>query len=319
MNIVFMGTPDFAVPSLKALCGSENAYHISAVFTQPDKPVGRKRILTPPPVKSAAPADVPVYQPATLKGEDVVNCLRELNPDLIVVVAYGKILPKNILDIPKCGCINIHGSLLPKYRGAAPIQRAVIDGETVTGVTSMLMSEGLDTGDILLQEKVNILPNETSGELFDRLSLVGADLLLRTIDKLMSGTVIPRKQDDTLSTYAAMLDKSESPIDFTCGAPAIHNKVRGMNPWPVATAVLPSDGKAFLANSKDAAVGKKIKIYRTRLLNSETSLAAAGTVLCTSPLIVACGKGTIELVEVQPEGGKRMTGDAFARGYIKCQ
>ncbi len=316
MDIVFMRTPDFAVPSLQALCKSSD-FKVAAVFTQPDKPVGRKRILTPPPVKAATPKCIPIYQPATLKDEAVVSCLREINPDLIVVVAYGKILPKSVLSIPKYGCVNIHGSLLPKYRGAAPIQRAVIDGEAVTGVTSMLMSEGLDTGDILLWEEVPILPDETSGELFDRLSAVGADLLVRTIGKLEQGELTPIQQDDTKSTYAAMLSKDEAPIDFTDSAAAVHNKVRGMNPWPIATAVLTADGKAFLANGEDtAAAGKKIKVYRTRVLNTETSLAA-GTVLCTSPLTVACGRGAVELAQVQPEGGKRMAGEAFARGYVK--
>ena len=196
MNVLFMGTPDFAVPTLEKLCES-NIHNVIGVYTQPDKPVGRKQILTPPDVKVCAEKyNIPVYQPTTLKSDDVYTEIKNLSPDVIVVVAYGKILPVNILEIPEYGCINVHGSLLPKYRGASPIQHSVLNGDKVTGVTTMYMGEGLDTGDILLKSETPIGENEISAELFDRLSLLGADLLLDTLDAVRNNTVTPLKQDE---------------------------------------------------------------------------------------------------------------------------
>ena len=296
MNIVFMGTPDFAVPSLEALAQSEK-YNVKAVYTQPDKPVGRKRILTPPDVKICAEKyNIDVFQPTTFKDEAVVEELKAFAPDVIVVIAYGKILPKTVLDIPKYGCVNIHGSLLPKLRGAAPIQRAVIDGEEETGVTSMLMDVGLDTGDMLIKESVKILPDETAGELFDRLSKLGTKVLFETLEKIENGTVTREKQDDSLSTYAAMLSKEESVIDWNLSAKSVHNKVRGMNPWPVAVTVFK---------------GKKLKIFKTKVCEKN---GTPGKVISVSPPIVACGEGSVELLEVQLEGKKLMSAADFFRG-----
>ena len=296
MNIVFMGTPDFAVPSLEALAQSEK-YNVKAVYTQPDKPVGRKRILTPPDVKVCAEKyNLDVYQPTTFKDESVIEELKSFNPDVIVVIAYGKILPKTVLDIPKYGCVNIHGSLLPKLRGVAPIQRAVIDGEEETGVTSMLMDVGLDTGDMLIKESVKIFPDETAGELFDRLSTLGTEVLFKTLEKIEDGTITREKQDNACSTYAAMLSKEESVIDWNLSAISVHNKVRGMNPWPVAVTMFK---------------GKKLKIFKTKVCEEN---GAPGKVISVNPPIVACGKGSVELLEVQLEGKKMMSAADFFRG-----
>lgn len=301
MNIVFMGTPDFAVPSLKALI-NDKRHTVAAVYTQPDRPVGRKKTLTAPPVKQMAEENgIKVYQPITFKDEQTVEGLKALSPDVIAVIAYGKLLPQSVLDIPRYGCINIHGSLLPKLRGAAPIQRSVINGDFETGVTSMLMNAGLDTGDMLLTEKVNILPDETAGELFDRLAPLGAELLLKTLEELENGTVSPKKQDDSQSTYAAMLSKEEAVIDWNMPAGSVHNKVRGMNPWPVAVTSIN---------------GKKLKIYKTVISGKS---GKSGTVISVNPPTVACGDGSVELKEVQIEGKKRMSAEEFFRGQrIKC-
>ncbi len=297
MRIVYMGTPDFAVPALEKLAASE-AHEVIAVFTQPDKPRGRKMVLTPPDVKVCAEAlGIPVFQPGSMKGEEAYTSLKELNPDVIVVAAYGQILPKSVLELPQYGCVNIHGSLLPKYRGAAPIQQAVLDGEAVTGVTAMQMDVGLDTGDILLTAETPIGENETAGELFDRLAQLGGDLILETLEKLGRGEITPHKQDEALATHTAKIDKSLCPIDFTKTAREVHNKVRGLSPWPVATADIG---------------GKRCKIHATRL--SEKS-GAAGTVLSVRPLIVACGEGSVEILELQQEGRKRMTAEAFLAGH----
>ena len=291
-----MGTPDFAVPSLEALAQSEK-YNVKAVYTQPDKPVGRKKILTPPDVKVCAEKyNINVYQPNSFKDETVIEELKSFDPDVIVVIAYGKILPKTALDIPKYGCVNIHGSLLPKLRGAAPIQRAVIDGEEETGVTSMLMDVGLDTGDILIKKSVKILPDETAGELFDRLSTLGTNALFETLEKIENGTITREKQDDSLSTYAAMLSKEESVIDWNLSAKSVHNKVRGMNPWPVAVTVFK---------------GKKLKIFKTKVCEQS---GTPGAVISVNPPIVACGEGSVELIDVQLEGKKMMNAADFFRG-----
>lgn len=296
MKIIYMGTPDFAVPALKSLASSE--HEVCAVFTQPDKPRGRKMILTPPEVKVCAQSlNIPVYQPESMKNGDALEIINQYNPDVIVVAAYGKILPKAVLDAPKFGCVNIHGSLLPKYRGAAPIQQSVLNGDRVTGITTMLMDVGLDTGNILLTEETQIGENETSGELFDRLAELGGNLILKTLSALEKGEITPKKQDESLATHTSKIDKSLCPIDFSKSAFEVHNKVRGLNPWPVATTKIG---------------GKNIKVYSTRLcLKSGKN----GEVISTKPLVVACGEKSVEILELQPEGKKRMTADAFLAGH----
>lgn len=296
MNIVFMGTPDFAVPSLLSLVKSE--HKVLAVFTQPDKPKGRGYTLTPPPVKvCAAENNIPVYQPEKVKDGTAFEIIKELAPDVIVVVAYGKILPKNIIDYPKYGCINVHGSLLPKYRGAAPIQWAVLNGESETGVTTMLMNEGLDTGDILLKSVTKIGENETSGELFDRLMTMGADLLLETLDGLSKNKLTPIKQDDSLSTYASVLDKSLCQIDWNKSAVEVHNKVRGLSPWPVAVTMLN---------------GKRVKIHKTEVSDGSGD---AGEIISLNPLTVACKSGAVKIITLQLEGKKAMDSKSFLAGH----
>ena len=295
MRIVFMGTPDFAVPCLKALIDDGN--EIPAVFTQPDKPKGRGYAMTPPPVKVCAlEHDIPVFQPNTLRDGEALGIMSELEPDMIVVVAYGKILPKEILELPRLGCVNVHASLLPEYRGAAPIQWAVLDGKKKTGVTAMLMDVGLDTGDMLMKAELEIGENETADELHDRLSELGAELIVRTVHSAQEGRLVREKQDDSRSTYASMLTKEMSVIDFRRPASEVHNKVRGLNSWPGASAVFG---------------GKRIKIHRT-LVRSEKG--EPGQVLSLEPLVVACGEGSVELKEVQPEGKKRMSAAAFVNG-----
>ena len=240
MNILFMGTPEFSVPCLQALIDA--GHNIVGVFTQPDKPKGRGNVMTPPPVKQLAlEKGIKVFQPLKMKSEETMDIVRELDPELIVVVAFGRILPASILDYPKRGCINIHASLLPKYRGAGPIQWCVINGEKETGITTMLMDVGLDTGDMLLKEKTPIGENETAEELHDRLSAIGASLIVKTLDELDS--IIPTKQDDSLSTYAPMLSKELSAIDWNKSATEVHNLVRGLNSWPMATSSI--DGKTY--------------------------------------------------------------------------
>lgn len=300
MNIVFMGTPDFAVPALKALIDSEHS--VSAVFTQPDKPKGRGHKLTPPPVKVLAEENwVPVYQPNSLKkdADEYIKIIKDINPDIIVVAAYGKILPKEILDIPRLGCVNIHGSLLPKYRGAAPIQWAVLNGEKETGITTMLMNEGLDTGDILLVEKTEIGENETASELFDRLSVMGADVLLNTIDALNDRKITPQKQDDSKATYASMLSKDLSKLDFDNTVFKVHKRICGLSDWPCATTSID---------------GKRLKIYRSEIISREKPNALPGEILDEKNFTVACVDGSIRFVEVQAEGSKRMKSEDYLRG-----
>ncbi len=297
MRIVYMGTPDFAVPALEKLAQSPD-YTVAAVFTQPDKPKGRKMVMTPPDVKVCAEKlGIPVFQPSSMRSEETYNSLKELNPDVIVVAAYGQILPKAVLDLPKFGCVNIHGSLLPKYRGAAPIQQSVLDGEKVTGVTTMLMDVGLDTGDILLKAETEIGENETAGELFDRLAVLGGELIVETLDKLKKGEITPQKQDESLATHTSKISKELCPIDFNKSAFEVHNKVRGLNPWPVAVTEI---------------AGKTVKVYSSRV--SDMS-GAAGTILSLKPFVVACGDKSVELIEIQPQGKKRMTAQAFLAGH----
>ena len=297
MRIVFMGTPDFAVPSLQALIDA--GHDVCAVYTQPDKPQGRKQILTAPPVKTLAlEHDIPVFQPNTLKNEDEQARLRELAPEVIIVVAYGKLLPKAVLDIPPHGCINVHGSLLPRWRGAAPIQWAVIAGDEMAGVTTMQMAEGLDTGDMLLTYETKVGEKETAGELFDRLAQSGAELLTQTLVKL--DEITPRPQDDAQSCYAHMLDKQMAVIDWSKSAHEIDCLIRGMNPWPIALTTLSGERLKVFAAEKAAGNGEP------------------GTVLEADPkkgLTVACGEGALKLTEIQLVGGKRMKATDFLRGH----
>lgn len=301
MNIVFMGTPDFAVPCLKALIDSDNK--VTGVFTQPDKPKGRGYKLTPPPVKVLAEENnIPVFQPTSLKkGEDAENALKtlkELSPDLIVVVAYGKILPKEVLDVPKLYCMNVHASLLPKYRGAGPIQWSVLNGEKETGVTTMLMAEGLDTGDMLMKKSTEIGENETASELHDRLSLIGAELLIETIDAIKNDNVTPVKQNDDESSYSPMLTKDMCPIDFSKTAREIHNQIRGLSDWPCATAIMGE---------------KRIKIYKSHIV--ENVKGTVGEIVDADKFIVCCGDNNgIAVDEIQAEGGKRMKTADYLRG-----
>lgn len=297
MRIVFMGTPDFAVPSLQALIDA--GHDVCAVYTQPDKPQGRKQILTAPPVKTLAlEHDIPVFQPNTLKNEDEQARLRELAPEVIIVVAYGKLLPKAVLDIPPHGCINVHGSLLPRWRGAAPIQWAVIAGDEMAGVTTMQMAEGLDTGDMLLTYETKVGEKETAGELFDRLAQSGAELLTQTLVKL--DEITPRPQDDAQSCYAHMLDKQMAVIDWSKSAHEIDCLIRGLNPWPIALTTLSGERLKVFAAEKAAGNGEP------------------GTVLEADPkkgLTVACGEGALKLIEIQLVGGKRMKATDFLRGH----
>lgn len=301
MNIIYMGTPDFAVKPLEAII--ESGENVMAVFTQPDKPKGRGFKLLPTPVKqSALSHNIPVYQPLSLKkGDDAAEAekiMRELAPDLIVVAAYGKILPKTILDLPKYGCINIHASLLPKYRGAAPIQRVILNGETETGVTAMQMAEGLDTGDMLMKISTPIGENETASELFERLSDLGAKLIVDTIKAVKSGNITPVKQDDSLSSYAEMIDKSMCFTDFSLTAAEVHNHIRGLSSSPCAVAYLN---------------GKRIKIYHSELVKNVGG--QPGEIVNVNDFTVSCGDGNgVKLAEIQGEGGKRMKAADFLRG-----
>ena len=292
-----MGTPDFAVPSLQALIDA--GHDVCAVYTQQDKPQGRKQILTAPPVKTLAlEHDIPVFQPNTLKNEDEQARLRELAPEVIIVVAYGKLLPKAVLDIPPHGCINVHGSLLPRWRGAAPIQWAVIAGDEMAGVTTMKMAEGLDTGDMLLTYETKVGEKETAGELFDRLAQSGAELLTQTLVKL--DEITPRPQDDAKSCYAHMLDKQMAVIDWSKSAHEIDCLIRGLNPWPIALTTLSGERLKVCAAEKAAGNGEP------------------GAVLEADPkkgLTVACGEGALKLTEIQMVGGKRMKATDFLRGH----
>ena len=297
MRILFMGTPDIAADSLAALLDA--GHEVCAVFTRRDKPVGRKQILTAPPVKQLAQShDIPVYQPRTLRDGSSDELIRQLAPDIIVVVAYGCIIPPQLLHTAKYGCINLHVSLLPKYRGSAPIQWAVLNGDAETGVSIMQLDEGLDTGDVLMVEPVAIDPEETSGELFDRVSAVGAKTLVDALAKIEAGQLTPVPQDHSKATLAPPLSKDTARFAFTEDAAHIHNWVRGMNPWP--TAWFEQDGK-------------RIKVSECRLAENPQN-AAPGTVLALKPLTVAAQNGAVALLSVTPEGGKPMAGTAWAAG-----
>lgn len=291
MKTVFMGTPDYAAVTLEKLIS--NGFDIKAVFAQPDKPVGRKHILTPPPTKVCAEKHgIPVFQPENFKDGKAAEILKEIAPDVIVVVAYGKILPKEVLDIPKLGCVNGHASLLPKYRGASPIQWCIVCGEKVTGVTTQFMAEGIDTGDILETVSVQIGDEETGEELFDRLAEISADLMVSTLKKLEKGEITPKPQNHNEATYAPIIKKEMALIDFNKTADEVHNGIRGYYSWPVAY---------FFRN------GKRIKVISARI--GEKTDKKAGTVIGnTDELVVACGGGTsIRLITLQPEGSKQMS------------
>ena len=313
MKIVFMGTPDFAVPTLEALYQSR--HEVAAVVTQPDKPKGRGKAMAMPPVKEKAlEYGIPVYQPVRVrKDEAFFEELTKIQPDVIVVIAFGQILPERILNLPKYGCINVHASLLPKYRGAAPIQWAVIDGCEYSGVTTMQMNEGLDTGDILLTEKVKLDPKETGGSLFDRLSDVGAQLLVKTLEEAKAGTLKPQKQNEEEASYVKMIKKSFGELDFSKEADALERLIRGLNPWPSAFTHL--NGKMLKIWDADVYTKEQAEAefpeYSTDFKGAEPGQIAA---VLPHTFFIGCGKDLLKVNEVQAEGKKRMTSDAFLRG-----
>lgn len=301
MKILFMGTPDFALFSLRAL--TESGETVIGAVTQPDQPKGRGYVLTPPPVKVYAQEHhIPVYQPSTLRDDAFFELLRSLDPELIVVTAYGKILPARVLEYPEFGCVNVHGSLLPEYRGAAPIQRAIIDGKEKTGVTTMMMDVGLDTGDILLTGEIPITQEDNFETVHDKMGDCGAEVLLRTIRAIRSGTLTRRKQDDMLATYAAKIEKADCVLDFSRPAQRLHDQIRGLSPAPLAFTHTPD--------------GKLLKILSAEVAAPEGSQARPGTVLSTDggKVTVACGSGRISLLSVLPEGKGRMTAAAWING-----
>ena len=300
MRIVFMGTPDFSVGTLEAILAA--GHQVAAVVTQPDKPKGRGKALQATPVKEAALAHgLTVYQPRKVREDSFLEELKKINPDVIVVVAFGQIIPRTILELPKFGCINVHASLLPKYRGAAPIQWAVIDGEEVSGVTIMRMDAGLDTGDMLSKVEVPLAEDETGGSLFDKLSEAGARQLVQTLDRLEDGTVQPEKQPEESPTgYARRITKADGLIDWTKDAKSIERLIRGLNPWPSAFTRLE---------------GKNLKIWKAAVQEQDSGLAP-GTVVSAGRegLSVQTGQGRLNILELQLEGKKRMEADAFLRG-----
>lgn len=299
MRVVFMGTPDIAATCLKKILA--DGFQVVGVYTQPDRPKGRGMKLVASPVKLVAQeAGIPVFQPENFREEETVQQLRDLQPDVCAVVAYGRILPQKVLDVPTLGCINIHASVLPKYRGSAPYQWAVLDGLTETGVTAMYLVREMDAGDIIDVSKTPIGENETAGELLDRLAVLGADLLSKTLGRLASGQQIPRiPQDESQVSFAPMLDKAMCPIDWNRTAQQIHNQVRGLHPWPVATMELN---------------GTQFKVHETRVVEGQ---GVPGSVLELNKhgLVIACGQGAIEIRSLQAQGGKRMNAPDYFRGH----
>lgn len=298
MRIVFMGTPDYCVPTISKLI--KEGHKVEAVFCQPDKPIGRKQILTPPPAKVFAEENgIPVFQPKTLRDGKALEILKSINPDIIVVVAYGKILPKEILYLPRYGSVNGHASLLPKLRGASPIQWSIVTGEKKTGVTVMQMDEGMDTGDILNVQEIDILEEDNAETLFNRLSVVTADLIAETLVNIENGNTHPIKQDDNIATYAPIINKKMAHIDFSKCAEDIVNAVRGFNPWPVAFCFID---------------GKRIKVFSARV-SCKTESEPGKIIENDGKLIVSAGNGTaVELLKLQPEGGKIMSANDMLRG-----
>ena len=301
MRIVFMGTPDFASASLEALM--KNRFDVTAVFTQPDKPRGRGMEVSFCDVKKVALAhDLPVYQPTTLRTEEATELIRELNPDILVVVAYGKLIPDDILAIPRYGAVNVHGSLLPKYRGAAPIQWAVLNGDDITGITTMYLASKMDCGDIIYQAETKIGEYETSGELFDRLKVMGADLLIKTLNDIESGTAPRIPQNDEDASVVHMLDKSICPIDFTATSRQVIKKIYGLQPWPVAVADIG---------------GNDLKIFKAEYTGHRFD-KTPGTVVSAdnNGIEIVCGDGmSILITEVQASGKKRMPASDYLRGH----
>lgn len=298
MRIIFMGTPEFACPTLRTLI--DRGEQVVAVVTQPDRPKGRGQQTLPPPVKVVAEEHgIPVLQPVKVRLPESIEEIRALEPDLIVVIAFGQILPKALLDIPKYGCINVHASLLPRYRGAAPLNWCIINGEAETGVTTMMMDVGLDTGDMLLKRSTPIDPDEDTQSLHDRMSQLGAELLAETLDRLARGELVPEKQDDALTCYAPMMKKEDGLIDWSRDAQSIKNQVRGMTPWPGAYSFL---GDKFL------------KVFRVQTASGS---GAPGEILSCGRegLEVACGKGSLVIAELQLEGKKRLPAGDFLAGY----
>jgi len=300
MRVVFMGTPDIAATCLKKILA--DGFDVVGVYTQPDRPKNRGMKLAFSPVKEVAIAhEIPVFQPESFREAETVEQLRALSPDVVAVVAYGRILPQKVLDVPTRGCINIHASLLPQYRGSAPYQWAVLDGLTETGVTAMYLCREMDAGDMIDRATTSIGPDETAGQLLDRLAVLGAELLSKTLTRFSQGEVEAVPQDHSKATYAPMLDKSMSPIDWNKTAGQIHNHVRGLHPWPVATAEL---------------AGTRFKIHATAVVDTVAD-AAPGTILGLTKkgLQVACGEGVIEIRSLQAEGGKRMAAPDYFRGH----
>lgn len=298
MRIAFLGTPAFAVPSLEALTA---AGHTLALFTQPDRPVGRHNRPTPPPAKEFAQQhDIPVFQPARIKSDEGLSALRGFAPDLMVTAAFGQLLSKENLAVPKLGCINVHASLLPKYRGAAPIQWAIIQGETQTGITTMFTDIGMDTGDTLLSDTLGIAPDETAGELAERLALLGAKTLMRTLNALANGTLKRIPQDEAAASYCPMLTKEHGRLDFSLSPVHVHNRVRGTNPWPGAYALLGQE---------------PLKLWRTRLCDAAPE-GPPGYCFGSdkSGLFIACKEGAVEVLTLQLPGGKQLDGKNFLRG-----
>ena len=299
MRVVFMGTPDIAATCLKKIL--EDGFDVVAVYTKPDRPKGRGMKMEISPVKQiAVEAGIPVFQPENFREEETVQQLRDLKPDVCAVVAYGRLLPQNVLDVPTYGCINIHASALPKYRGSAPYQWTVLDGQTETGVTAMYLVREMDAGDIIEISRTTVGENETAGELLDRLAVLGADLLSKTLGRFASGEkVTATRQDESQVTFAPLLDKSMCPIDWSKTARQVHNQVRGLHPWPVATMEL--DGKQF-------------KVHETRVVPGH---GVPGTVLELNKngLVIACGQDAVEIRSLQAEGGKRMRAPDYFRGH----
>lgn len=298
MRVVFMGTPEIGATCLKKILA--DGFQVVGVYSQPDRPKGRGMKLVASPVKETAlAAGIPVFQPESFKDETAVEQLRALQPDVCAVVAYGRILPQKVLDIPTLGCVNIHASLLPQYRGSAPYQWAVLDGLTETGVSAQFMSRGVDEGDVIGIRRTPIGENETAGELLEKLAVLGADLLSETLGKFANGTVTATPQDGTKATFAPMLDKGMCPIDFTKTAQQVHNQVRGLHPWPVATMEL--DGTLF-------------KVHATRMVEGS---GQPGEILglTKTGLRIACGEGAVEITSLQAQGGKRMAAPDYFRGH----
>lgn len=300
VRILFMGTPDFAVASLEALLSA--GYRVIGVVTQPDRPVGRKQVLTPPPVKEAALRHgLTVYQPEKIKGEEALAEVLATEPDLIVTAAYGQILPKRLLDAPRFGCINVHASLLPRYRGGAPIHKCIVEGEKESGVTIMYMVEALDAGDMLSRVVVPIEEDDNVGTLTDKLAIAGSQLLIETMPKLLSGELVAEPQEHAQATFAPTIKRTDERIDWNKSAEQIYNQIRGLNPWPVAFTTCE---------------GKTWKVWKAEKVTVDGVSTAAGTVIekTQDGLIVACGSGSVKLTEIQPEGKKKMSVLDYLRG-----